>query len=215
MERLKFLPTLLPGIVIGVLIQRHLMPPAASWQPEPASCCCSIEASELTPIPMQQPRSILHQAAKPKVCPCGAACECSQLPLKIHGKVTQFLDADTCKVLVTVRLKHVDAPENDQPYGPEATAKAKEHALNKQVTVLGEQPDRYGRMIGEILLPEYGSLNRGLVREGYCHWYSDYSSDLTYRADQDRAKENRLGLWADREPIPPWQWRKSGAGSQQ
>ena len=37
--------------------------------------------------------------------------------------------------------------------------------------------------------------------------YRKYARDQAYFAAEGEAKEARRGLWADKNPIPPWEWR--------
>ena len=40
-------------------------------------------------------------------------------------------------------------------------------------------------------------------------WVSDkYAKDMSLYAVQAEAKAARRGLWADNNPIQPWEWRK-------
>jgi len=40
--------------------------------------------------------------------------------------------------------------------------------------------------------------------------YDQYASNHKhlYRIQED-AKTNRRGLWVDKNPVPPWEWRRS------
>jgi endonuclease YncB( thermonuclease family) len=41
-------------------------------------------------------------------------------------------------------------------------------------------------------------------------WVFDrYVVDRTLYPLQDVARSDRLGLWADAAPVPPWEWRKT------
>lgn len=52
------------------------------------------------------------------------------------------------------------------------------------------------------------------VAAGMAWWYRKYASEQTPQARADyesaefMAKAKRLGLWADKNPTPPWEWRK-------
>lgn len=129
-----------------------------------------------------------------------------------QGKVVRVLDGDTIDVLrertpLRIRLSEIDAPESGQPFGTKATGFVREHAAQKQVTVKVVDTDRYGRSIGEIFLPDGSSLNRMLVQEGYAWWYRRYSRDASLGVLEAQARTNRKGLWADPNPIAPWEWR--------
>jgi endonuclease YncB( thermonuclease family) len=47
-------------------------------------------------------------------------------------------------------------------------------------------------------------FNRELVREGFCWWYRKYTPRVTVL----EGLEGQKGLWADLQPVPPWEGRK-------
>ncbi len=68
--------------------------------------------------------------------------------------------------------------------------------------------DRYGRTIGEVSLPDGRVLNRELVKAGFAWWYRRYApEDVRLEQLENEAREAGRGLWADAEPVPPWEWR--------
>ncbi len=72
----------------------------------------------------------------------------------------------------------------------------------------GVDRDRYGRTVGVVLLPDGRSLNHELVRAGLAWWYRRYAPDDETLAQLERdARGAERGLWADAEPVPPWEWR--------
>lgn len=88
------------------------------------------------------------------------------------GKVVRVLDGDTIEVLVEqkpirIRLADIDCPEKKQPFGQVAKKYVLEIAAHEIVTVNARNKDRYGRTIGEVILPNGDSLNRLLIRDGY------------------------------------------------
>jgi endonuclease YncB( thermonuclease family) len=52
-------------------------------------------------------------------------------------------------------------------------------------------------------------VNHMLVNDAWCWWYRKYASSDTalWELEQD-AREAKKGLWADPQPVPPWEWRK-------
>ena len=129
------------------------------------------------------------------------------------GRVVKVTDGDTVQVLHNgraekVRLAEIDCPEKNQPYGKAARRFALNMAAQKTVTVRVETTDRYGRTVGEVILPGGASLNRELVREGYAWWYRRYSNDRSLGALEEQARTERRGLWQDPDPVPPWDWRR-------
>jgi len=68
---------------------------------------------------------------------------------------------------------------------------------------------KYGRIVGEVLLPDGISLNKQLVSMGLAWWYRKYApNDRTLKALETGAREAKRGLWVDKDPVPPWEWRK-------
>jgi len=60
------------------------------------------------------------------------------------------------------------------------------------------------------------TLDAGLAQltVGLAWWYRKYSKDQSpedagrYEFAEQEARAKRAGLWADRQPVPPWGWRK-------
>jgi micrococcal nuclease len=130
------------------------------------------------------------------------------------GRVVGVTDGDTIKVLHNgraekIRLYGIDAPEKGQPFGNKAKQFTSSMVFGKTVTVQTHGRDKYGRTLGDVVLPEGGTLNRELVKAGLAWWYRKYAPhDETLRGLEDEARAARRGLWADPEPVPPWAWRK-------
>jgi len=131
------------------------------------------------------------------------------------GKVVGVSDGDTIKVMregraVKVRLQGIDCPEKKQAYGTRAKQYTSHMAFGNKVTVQIKDYDRYGRIVGEVILPDGSSLNKELVYVGLAWWYRKYApNDRTLKALEAGAREAKRGLWADKNPIPPGEWRKS------
>ena len=129
------------------------------------------------------------------------------------GRLVKVLDGDTVEVMHNdkaerIRLAQIDCPEKNQPFGQAAKRYVLNEAAHKIVTVRIETVDRYGRSVGEVFLPEGSNLNKKLVGAGLAWQYKKYSKDTEYSALEKSAKEERRGLWQDKTPIPPWEWRK-------
>ena len=130
------------------------------------------------------------------------------------GKVVAVKDGDTLEVLtggvaVRVRLSGIDCPKKGQAFGQRAKQDASALAFGKTVEVRDTGRDRYGRTVGEVMLQDGRSLNRELVRAGLAWWYRQYArKDTALEALEKAAREAKAGLWADADPVPPWNWRK-------
>lgn len=88
-------------------------------------------------------------------------------PFTAH--VVRVTDGDTIVVeapghIVRVRLFGIDCPESKQEGGPQATWFTRDAAMDRTVTVIQHDTDRYGRMVADIVLPDGRVLNKELVR---------------------------------------------------
>ncbi len=129
------------------------------------------------------------------------------------GRVVGISDGDTITVLHNgkgerIRLHGIDCPEKRQAFGKRAKQLTSNLVFGKTVTVQVVDRDRYGRTIAEVLLPDGRSLNRELVKAGFAWWYWRYVPDDETLAQLEReARRAKRGLWADPNPVPPWEWR--------
>lgn len=130
----------------------------------------------------------------------------------VTGVVTKVIDGDTLDLnangkLYRVRLEAIDAPESTQDYGYQAKAVLAKQVLNKKVKVTVSGTDRYKRTIGTVYLMSGENVNENMIKYGLAWDYTYYSKGL-YQRVQAIAKVKRLGLWKDKSPIPPWEYRK-------
>jgi micrococcal nuclease len=79
---------------------------------------------------------------------------------------------------IEIRLRDIDCPESEQPYGQQAKQQTSTLCLRKAVTVNATGQDRYGRTLAFVTLPNCKQLNRDLVGIGAAWWYRKYSTDL-------------------------------------
>jgi micrococcal nuclease len=74
-----------------------------------------------------------------------------------------------------------------------------------------ETPRTCSGKLGEPLVLEgdITSANHSLVKDGWCWWYRQYApADTVLEGLEKEAREAEKGLWADPQPVPPWEWRK-------
>ncbi len=112
--------------------------------------------------------------------------------------------------LVKIRLSGIDAPENDQAYGAASRHSLAEMVLHKQIQVHTVAIDKYERTVAQL---EVNGLmvNEEMVRRGMAWEYSHFHSDRRYISLEKEARQAGRGLWAQRDPIPPWQWHEQQA----
>lgn len=134
----------------------------------------------------------------------------------VTGRVVSVADGDTITVLaagnkqVKVRFDGIDCPEKSQAFGQAAKQFTSNLVFNKTVSVDIKEQDRYGRSVGVVRIGET-NVNMALVTNGLAWWYRAYAKDneVLMRAEA-KAKQQRIGLWADANPIAPWDFRRGG-----
>jgi len=125
--------------------------------------------------------------------------------------VAEVVDGDTVIVVNngaarTVHLVAIDAPQIEQPYGKEAKAFTEELLLNRVVSIDASDPTK----AADIVTFDGQSLKWGLIRAGLAWYPENHVKTTALRVDdrlgkyENRARRQRLGLWADANPIPPW-----------
>jgi endonuclease YncB( thermonuclease family) len=136
----------------------------------------------------------------------------------ISGRVVAVTDGDTIKVLTsshdlfTVRLMGIDAPEKRQDFGGHSKRHLSDLLFNQGVDVEWNKKDRYGRIVGKILL-QNEDINLKQVQTGLAWWYRKYQNEQPasdrgrYQIAESEAQEARRGLWSQPSPVPPWEWR--------
>ena len=132
--------------------------------------------------------------------------------IAFEAMVIDVQDGDTIIVLrnntrLTVKLPGIDAPELDQPYGPEAKRFAAKLVKGRVVTIETTQPGN--PIYGGVRFSKNRMLAHEMVKAGMA-WTTSMDKSSMFGEAQEEAKTARLGLWVnseDEEPIPPWEWR--------
>ncbi len=124
----------------------------------------------------------------------------------------QVVDGDTIRAEakgkeIKIRLVEIDAPEMDQPFGAQSKNFLNRLLYGKDVTLISQGKDRYGRTLGEIYA-DGESANTLMIESGFAWVYDRYVKDSSLYEHQDQARAKSLGLWRAKDPIAPWVWRK-------
>ena len=124
----------------------------------------------------------------------------------------QVIDGDTIRAEadgkeLKIRLVEIDAPEMNQPFGDKSKNFLNRLLYKKNVTLISQGEDRYGRILGEIYADEE-SANTLMIKSGFAWVYDRYAKDSSLYKYQDQARAKNLGLWQAKNPIAPWVWRK-------
>ena len=140
----------------------------------------------------------------------------------LSGKIVQVSDGDTVNILVNqqthrIRLASIDAPETahgsnrpGQPYGEASRKHLADYVAGKTLTLICFEKDRYGRDVCDIPVGDT-TANRLQVQHGMA--WANQQGGGKYLRDQklveleNKAKQAKLGLWAEPRAVAPWVWR--------
>ncbi len=139
--------------------------------------------------------------------------------LTTRAIVIKHTDGDTFDVLIqkppsrlntqeTIRLLGVDTPEfnrNGDPeyFAIEAGEYTRKRVYNKKVHLAFDfrLRDRYERVLAYVYLEDGSCLNAELLKHGYARLFTGerYQFHQEFRSLEEEAKENKVGLWAEKE----------------
>ena len=137
---------------------------------------------------------------------------------QIEGRIVGVHDGDTITLLDMenrqhkIRLDGIDAPESGQPFGRASKQHLAELLANREAVAECGKTDRYRREVCRVLV---GGADAGLeqIRAGMAWYFRRYAKELPidrrqqYANMEVQAQTERRGLWADAEPVAPWDWR--------
>lgn len=131
------------------------------------------------------------------------------------GRVVRLADGDTFTLLVggnkqmKVRLYGIDAPERQQDFGNAARKKMQELTTGHTIFIEIKDTDQYGRTVGIARREDGLNINEEMLRTGMAWHYKAFDKNQKWDQLEREARSKKLGLWAQPNPTPPWQWRKS------
>jgi endonuclease YncB( thermonuclease family) len=144
--------------------------------------------------------------------------------------VVSIVDGDTLVVSrdhehVTVRLLGIDAPEKLQPFGDRSQAGLSALTFGREVRVEDGIRDGKGATIAKVWAAEptcsqpecpkkvdvgLAQIAAGMAWHNRPREIEQSAADRAgYAQAEFAAKIRRLGLWSDKNPAPPWEWRSA------
>jgi endonuclease YncB( thermonuclease family) len=139
----------------------------------------------------------------------------------LWGKVTgikgqQVLTFEAEGGSYDLRLYGVELPEPGQPFAQQARARLEALVVGQQVRFRFQYRNDRGELLVKLLLGEGAETDLALqlVREGLA-WkqpdvgykpFSKTQPDLLTAADR-AARQAGLGVWSERNPVAPWDYR--------
>lgn len=128
-------------------------------------------------------------------------------------KIVGVSDGDTAtcllddKTQIKIRLAQIDAPESGQDFGQVSKHALSDMIYGRVVSLKISTTDRYGRTVAEVFIDET-NVNKQMVAQGMAWAYREYNKDKEYLDLENKAKQQKLGLWSQPEPIYPSEFRK-------
>ena len=132
---------------------------------------------------------------------------------EFRGTVVEVLSGDTVRVehdgrKDIVRLLNIDAPEPGQPNAEPAKHQLAQLCLEEEVRVIWSERDADGSIFGTLHEEDGLNLSFEMVRAGLAWNYKHFEQDRTLAELESEARKAKRGIWADRHPTPPWEYRK-------
>lgn len=137
------------------------------------------------------------------------------LPAKVvaYASGTAFSVLGPDEKLRRIKLVGVDAPERRQRFAPEARRLAAEWLGGKPVEIAVHGTDGEGRVFGRVVV-DGRDVALALIDAGlaWCDPADDRlladSLRSEYAGACAKARSQRMGLWQDAHPVPPWEYRR-------
>jgi endonuclease YncB( thermonuclease family) len=71
----------------------------------------------------------------------------------------------------------------------------------------------YKRIIGKVVL-NGKDINLEMIKKGMAWHFKKYKKNQpmdeshSYNEAENYARDKNIGLWSEKNPLPPWEWRK-------
>lgn len=129
------------------------------------------------------------------------------------GRVVHVVDGDTLDLLtpdkkeVRVRLLEIDAPERAQAFYTRSRKGLADLCAGKPAVLKSTNVDRYGRPLARVYCDGVDA-NLEMVKQGLAWAYRRYAKDPAILDAEQEARAEQRGLWVDKYPTPPWEYRR-------
>lgn len=137
----------------------------------------------------------------------------------IEGRIVGITDGDTITLLDAehrqhkIRLAGIDAPEKGQAFGNASKRSLSDLAFDREAVAECGKTDRYGREVCRVIVSGT-DVCLAQIQAGMAWHFKRYAKEQTrqhreqYATAELDAQADRRGLWGDRDPVAPWEWRK-------
>lgn len=113
---------------------------------------------------------------------------------------------------IKIRLSAIDAPEKSQPFGNVSRQHLAGLCFQQQAIITPKSKDRYGRTVADVEC-QGRDAGQEQIQAGLSWFYVKYGSGYSHLIQIERdARAARRGLWADKSPVAPWEFRRGARG---
>lgn len=132
---------------------------------------------------------------------------------KMSGEVVGVMDGDTYDLRVgqqktiRVRMDGIDAPEKGMPFNKAAKKFLSQMIFRQQVQILVMNRDRHGRIVAKTYTASGKECGEELLKAGLAWHYKQYNQEKALAAMEREARQKRLGIWSEPNPMEPWEVR--------
>ena len=134
---------------------------------------------------------------------------------RFNVKVVSISDGDTFTGLnsdnlqIKIRIYGIDAPEKKQAFGNKSKECLSSYIFGKTVTVDVQSQDSWGRYIAYVYTPDGRDVSLLMLQEGMAWHFVKYDNTSRYSSAEIDARRLKKGLWSDKYPVAPWDFRAS------
>lgn len=130
------------------------------------------------------------------------------------AQVIKVESGDTLTLLengkpVTLRLAEIDAPELDQPYGDASRKSLEDLCKGKDASYESMGKSVGGAQLATVICGDVDA-SRTQLKRGMAWVQPRLDNDPAFILIQDFVWRDKIGLWADADPVPPWEWVERG-----
>ena len=135
------------------------------------------------------------------------------LAQRFSVKVVGISDGDTFtginsdNLQLKVRIYGIDAPEKKQAFGNKSKEYLSSIIFGKRITIDVQSQDSWGRYISYVYTPDGEDVSLLMLQTGMAWHFVKYDSSSIYAEAEANARRDKLGLWTDKEPTAPWDYR--------
>lgn len=108
---------------------------------------------------------------------------------------------------VKVRVAAIDAPESRQAFGQKSRQHLAQLCFRQRAALQVRDHDSYGRTVADVRCAG-ADVASAQVRAGLAWVYTPYAAAHPHLAPlQQQARNSGTGLWSQRRPLAPWDYR--------